>query len=64
MLVLTIILLISTTVLGIIFFGLFCWAVKDGQFTDSEEAKYVIFREDEAHPARVIDGGKSNGKKK
>jgi cbb3-type cytochrome oxidase maturation protein len=47
MLTLTIILLISTTVLGIIFFSLFCWAVKDGQFKDPEEAKYVIFREDE-----------------
>ncbi|VGO12103.1 hypothetical protein PDESU_00653 [Pontiella desulfatans] len=45
---LTIILLITTTLLGGIFFVLFRWAVKDGQFDDPEEAKYVIFREDEA----------------
>jgi cbb3-type cytochrome oxidase maturation protein len=44
---LTIILLISTTLLGGIFFVLFRWAVKDGQFDDPEEAKYVIFREDD-----------------
>ena len=48
MLILTIILLISTTLLGGIFFVLFRWAVKDGQFDDPEEAKYVIFREHEA----------------
>ena len=48
MLILTIILLITTTLLGGIFFVLFRWAVKDGQFDDPEEAKYVIFREDEA----------------
>ncbi len=47
MLTLTIILLITTTLLGGIFFGLFRWAVKDGQFDDPEEAKYVIFRDDE-----------------
>ena len=29
------------------FLSLFRWAVKDGQFDDPEEAKYVIFREDE-----------------
>ena len=49
MLILTIILLISTTLLGFIFFVMFRWAVKDGQFDDPEEAKYVIFREDEQH---------------
>ena len=47
MLILTIILLITTTILGGIFFVLFRWAVKDGQFDDPEEAKYIIFREDE-----------------
>jgi|GEM_PF-4431826 len=62
MLALTIILLISTTVLGVIFFVLFCWAVKDGQFSDPEEAKYVIFREDEDYPTGTIDGGNRNGK--
>ncbi len=45
----TIILLITTTLLGFIFFLLFRWAVKDGQFDDPEEAKYVIFREEEKH---------------
>jgi len=58
MLVLTIILLITTTLLGGIFFALFRWAVKDGQFDDPEEAKYVIFREDEGHEKRAADGGK------
>lgn len=58
MLLLTIILLVSTTLLGFVFFLLFRWAVKDGQFDDPEEAKYVIFREDEAYPDGVIDGGK------
>ncbi len=57
MLILTIILLISTTILGGIFFALFRWAVKDGQFDDPEEAKYVIFREEERHESRVADGG-------
>ena len=47
MLTLTIILLITTTLLGFIFFVMFRWAVKDGQFDDPEEAKYVIFREDD-----------------
>ena len=57
MLVLTIILLITTTLLGGIFFVLFRWAVKDGQFDDPEEAKYVIFREGERHVNHAVDGG-------
>ncbi|MEI6891061.1 MAG: cbb3-type cytochrome oxidase assembly protein CcoS [Pontiella sp.] len=57
MLILTITLLISTTALGGIFFVLFRWAVKDGQFDDPEEAKYVIFREEEGHATQVGDGG-------
>ncbi len=59
MLILTLILLISTTVLGGIFFILFRWAVKDGQFDDPEEAKYVIFREDERHAEGAANGGKN-----
>ncbi len=43
----TIILLISTTLLGVMFFGLFLWGISDGQFKDSEDAKYVIFRNDD-----------------
>ena len=58
MLILTIILLVTTTLLGGIFFVLFRWAVKDGQFDDPEEAKYVIFREEERRPSRAVDGGK------
>lgn len=57
MITLTIILLILTTLLGFIFFAMFRWAVKDGQFDDPEEAKYVIFREDDAHRSGAVDGG-------
>ena len=57
MLTLTIILLITTTLLGGIFFVLFRWAIKDGQFDDPEEAKYVIFREDERHAKGAVNGG-------
>lgn len=57
MLILTIILLITTTLLGGIFFALFRWAVKDGQFDDPEEAKYVIFREEERGAGGAVDGG-------
>lgn len=61
MLTLTIILLVTTTLLGGIFFMLFRWAVHDGQFDDPEEAKYVIFRKDELHRSGESDGGKRNG---
>ena len=54
----TIILLISSTLLGAIFFVLFRWAVRDGQFEDPEEAKYVIFREEERHVKGAVNGGK------
>jgi len=43
----TIVLLITTTLLGVLFFGLFVWGLSDGQFKNSEEAKYVIFRDSE-----------------
>ncbi len=59
MLTLTIILLITTTLLGGIFFALFRWAVKDGQFDDPEEAKYVIFREDETNRHGAAGGGRN-----
>jgi cbb3-type cytochrome oxidase maturation protein len=58
MLLLTIILLITTTVMGGIFFAMFRWAVKDGQFEDAEEAKYVIFREDDDRLPGAVHGGK------
>lgn len=32
---------------GLIFFALFCWAAKSGQFDDIEEAKYEMFRDGE-----------------
>ena len=37
--------LFASLLLGLVFFGLFCWAVRSGQFDDAEEAKYEIFRE-------------------
>ncbi len=43
----TIVLLITTTLLGVLFFGLFVWGLSVGQFKNSEEAKYVIFRDSE-----------------
>ena len=58
MLILTIILMLTTTLLGFIFFLIFRWAVKDGQFDDPEEAKYVIFREDERHANGAANGGR------
>lgn len=65
MLWITIILLISTTLLGGIFFVLFRWAVKNGQFDDPEEAKYVIFREDEKHSNDDVgEEGEGNGKER
>lgn len=65
MLWITIILLISTTMLGGVFFVLFRWAVKSGQFDDPEEAKYVIFREDEKHSnTDVVHGGDNNGEER
>lgn len=57
MLILTIILLVTTTLLGFIFFAMFHWAVKDGQFVDPEEAKYVIFREDEDPVSEAVNEG-------
>ncbi len=47
MILVTIITLTSTLLLGALFFVLFCWGVKDGQFSDAEEAKYQLFREEE-----------------
>ena len=47
MTLMSVIILVLTTLLGLAFFGLFCWAVKDGQLVDVEEAKYEMFREDE-----------------
>ena len=49
----TLILLISTLLLGALFFALFCWAVKDGQFKNVEEAKYLLFREEESNRTKV-----------
>ena len=45
--VLAIIILFMTVLMGLLFLGIFVWAVKDGQMADVEEAKYEIFREDE-----------------
>ena len=43
----TIITFLMTMSLGIIFLMLYLWAVKSGQFSDPEEAKYIMFREEE-----------------
>lgn len=64
MLILTIILLVATTLLGFIFFAMFRWAVKDGQFDDPEEAKYVIFRDNEAHRPDAANEGEEQWEKK
>ena len=41
------ILLFGSLALGGIFLWLFVWAVRGGQFKDPEEAKYLMFREDD-----------------
>ena len=41
------ILLLGSLALGGIFLWLFVWAVRGGQFKDPEEAKYLMFREDD-----------------
>ncbi|MCP4641169.1 MAG: cbb3-type cytochrome oxidase assembly protein [bacterium] len=48
---LAIVILFMTVLMGLLFLGIFVWAVKDGQMTDVEEAKYEIFREDEGESA-------------
>ena len=52
------ILLFGSLVLGGIFLWLFIWAVRGGQFQDPEEAKYLMFRDDEdsAHSAASSEG--------
>ncbi len=47
MILVTIITLIRTLLLGALFFVLFCWGIRDGQFSDAEEAKYQLFREED-----------------
>ena len=42
-----IILLLGALSLAGIFLWLFIWAVKGGQFKDAEEAKYLLFREED-----------------
>ena len=48
---LAIITLCMTVLMGLLFLGLFVWAVKDGQMADVEEAKYEMFRDDEGESA-------------
>lgn len=52
------ILLFGSLALGGIFVWLFVWAARSGQFHDSEEAKYHMFREDEesTHASRASEG--------
>lgn len=59
------ILLFGTLALGGIFLGLYIWAVRGGQFEDPEEAKYLMFREDdESEPiAGVSSEGDADGRR-
>ncbi|MBT3296163.1 MAG: cbb3-type cytochrome oxidase assembly protein CcoS [Verrucomicrobia bacterium] len=41
------ILLFGSLALGGLFVWLYIWAVRGGQFKDPEEAKYLMFREDD-----------------
>jgi cbb3-type cytochrome oxidase maturation protein len=41
------ILLFGSLALGGMFLWLYIWAVRGGQFEDPEEAKYLMFREDD-----------------
>ena len=53
------ILLFGSLALGGIFLWLFVWAVRGGQFKDPEEAKYLMFREDDdtaAEPGASSEG--------
>jgi cbb3-type cytochrome oxidase maturation protein len=47
MITLHMILLLGSLALGGLFLWLFIWAVRSGQFKDPEEAKYLLFREDD-----------------
>ncbi|NQU39680.1 MAG: cbb3-type cytochrome oxidase assembly protein CcoS [Lentisphaerae bacterium] len=45
------ILLFGSLALGGLFLWFFVWAVRGGQFKDPEEAKYLMFREDDDEEA-------------
>ncbi len=47
MLVSTYLLLFISLMFGLIFIGAFIWGVKTGQFTDIEEPKYQMMRDDD-----------------
>ena len=51
MITLHMILLLGSLALGGLFLWLFIWAVRSGQFKDPEEAKYLLFREDDDEAA-------------
>lgn len=42
----TYLLIFISLMIGLIFIGAFIWAVKSGQFTDIEEPKYQMMRDD------------------
>jgi cbb3-type cytochrome oxidase maturation protein len=46
MLVSTYLLIFISLLFGLIFIAAFIWAVKSGQFTDIEEPKYQMMRDD------------------
>ncbi len=59
------ILLFGSLALGGMFLWLYIWAVRGGQFEDPEEAKYLMFREDddsESVPSESSEG-ESDGRR-
>ena len=59
------ILLFGSLALGGLFLWLFVWAVRGGQFKDPEEAKYLMFRDDEdsAHADKASPEGDTDGRR-
>ena len=65
MITLHMILLLGSLALGGLFLWLFIWAVRSGQFKDPEEAKYLLFREDddEAETDPAPPQGENDGRR-
>ena len=59
------ILLFGSLALGGMFLWLYIWAVRGGQFEDPEEAKYLMFREDDDSDSGPSESseGESDGRR-
>ncbi len=59
------ILLFGSLALGGLFLWLYIWAVRGGQFKDPEEAKYLMFREDDddEHIHHAPSEGETDGRR-